>query len=169
MFKKGYEAMTIKDICDQANVGRSTFYAHYRSKDELRRSSFEHLRRLLHERQKNALAQTAGGSHRHFGFSLAHFEHAREHIALYRALTGTRGAAIALTSIRKVLCELIRTEIASTESDHSADSVATELTVQFVVGAYMAVLTWWLEQGAKPAPEEMERLLRRLLTTGVTT
>jgi hypothetical protein len=26
--KKRYEAITIKDICDAANVGRSTFYAH---------------------------------------------------------------------------------------------------------------------------------------------
>jgi AcrR family transcriptional regulator len=32
---KGYEAITIKDICDAANVGRSTFYAHYTSKDQI--------------------------------------------------------------------------------------------------------------------------------------
>src|SRR3974390_1680807 len=46
ILKKGYEAMTVQDICDTANVGRSTFYAHYTGKDDLRRKSFEHLRKL---------------------------------------------------------------------------------------------------------------------------
>ena len=45
ILKKGYEAITIQDICDEANVGRSTFYAHYTSKDDLKRSGFERLRK----------------------------------------------------------------------------------------------------------------------------
>jgi AcrR family transcriptional regulator len=28
ILRKGYEAITIQDVCDEANVGRSTFYAH---------------------------------------------------------------------------------------------------------------------------------------------
>src|SRR5260370_934700 len=39
ILKKGYEAITIKDICDAANVGRSTFYAHSKSKGGLMRCS----------------------------------------------------------------------------------------------------------------------------------
>src|SRR5882757_3317289 len=75
--KKGYEAITIKDICEAANVGRSTFYAHYTSKDDLKRSGFEPLRRLLVERQREALARDDRS--RSLGFSLAMFEHARDH------------------------------------------------------------------------------------------
>ena len=52
----GAEAITIKDICDVADVGRSTFYAHYTGKDDLKRSGLEQLRRQLMERQKQALA-----------------------------------------------------------------------------------------------------------------
>src|SRR6185503_20627146 len=33
--ERGYDAITIRDIVDRANVGRTTFYLHYRSKDEL--------------------------------------------------------------------------------------------------------------------------------------
>ena len=44
--KKGYEAVTIKDICEAARVSRSTFYVHYTCKDDLKRSGFEPLRRL---------------------------------------------------------------------------------------------------------------------------
>ena len=43
IMKNGYEAITIKDICDAANVGRSTFYAHYKSKDDLKRRGFRAL------------------------------------------------------------------------------------------------------------------------------
>jgi AcrR family transcriptional regulator len=56
--KKDYEAITISDICDAANVGRSTFYAHYTSKDDLKQSGLDHLRRMLVDRQKNALVET---------------------------------------------------------------------------------------------------------------
>ncbi|MBN9138523.1 MAG: TetR family transcriptional regulator, partial [Phyllobacterium sp.] len=55
--KKGYEAITVEDICDVANVGRSTFYAHCTGKDDLKRRGLdEHLRALLSARQKEALA-----------------------------------------------------------------------------------------------------------------
>ena len=47
ILQKGYEATTVEDICEAANVGRSTFYAHYTSKDDLKRSGLESLRRLL--------------------------------------------------------------------------------------------------------------------------
>ena len=56
ILKKGYEAVTIKDICDAANVGRSTFYAHFKSKDDLMRSHLEPLHKLLVDRQRDALA-----------------------------------------------------------------------------------------------------------------
>ena len=32
---KGYQATTVQDIIDRADVGRSTFYSHYESKELL--------------------------------------------------------------------------------------------------------------------------------------
>src|SRR5580698_1580477 len=80
ILEKGYEAITVDDICAAANVGRSTFYAHYTSKDDLRRSGLEHLRKLLVNRQKDALAKPGDIRDRSLGFSLTMFEHAHEHI-----------------------------------------------------------------------------------------
>ena len=39
--ERGYDAITIQDIVDRANVGRTTFYLHYNSKDELFMSCHE--------------------------------------------------------------------------------------------------------------------------------
>src|SRR3954463_5908055 len=84
--KKGYDAITVDDICTAANVGRSTFYAHYTSKDDLKRSGLDQLRRQLVDRQKEASAASGAG---HLAFSLTLLEHARDHLHHYRALVGS--------------------------------------------------------------------------------
>ena len=168
ILKNGYEAITIQDICDEANVGRSTFYAHYTSKDDLKRSGFEHLRKELVNRQRDAQAAPGDVKDRSLGFSLIMFEHARDHIDLYRALVGGRGGAVSLGQIRKILSDLVRNEFAATADKNSADSPPRELAVQYVVGAYMSVLTWWLDGGAKLPPKRIDAMFRRLATEGIT-
>jgi AcrR family transcriptional regulator len=168
ILKKGYEAVTIQDICDEANVGRSTFYAHYTSKDDLKRSGFEHLRKQLVDRQREAQAASGDIESRSLGFSLTMFEHARDHIDLYRALVGGRGGAVSLGQIRQILSDLVRNEFVATAGKNSADVVPRELVVQYVVGAFMAVMTWWLDGGAKLPPERIDAIFRRLATEGIT-
>jgi AcrR family transcriptional regulator len=153
ILKKGYEAITIQEICDEANLGRSTFYAHYTSKDDLKRSGFEHLRKELVNRQRDAQAAPGDVKDRSLGFSLIMFEHARDHIDLYRALVGGRGGAVSLGQIRKMLSDLVRNEFAATVDKNSADIIPRELAVQYVVGAYMSVMTWWLDGGGEAAAE----------------
>jgi AcrR family transcriptional regulator len=162
ILKKGYESVTVQDICDAANVGRSTFYAHYTSKDDLKRKGFEKLRKLLVDRQREALATAADHGDRSLGFSLAMFEHARDHLDHYRALVGGRGGAVSLGSISRILSDLVRNELAATTGKKSADAIPRELVVQYIVGAYMAVMTWWLDGGAKLPPERIDAMFRRL-------
>src|SRR5882672_9593507 len=167
ILKKGYEAITIQDICDEANLGRSTFYAHYTGKDDLKRSGFEHLRKELIDRQREARAAPGAVKDRSLGFSLTMFEHARDHIKLYRAMIGGRGGTVSLGEIRKILSELVRHELAATAGKNAADSIPRELAVQYVVGAFMAVMTWWLDGGAKLPPKRIDAMFRRLATEGI--
>jgi AcrR family transcriptional regulator len=167
ILKKGYEAITIQDICDEANVGRSTFYAHYTSKDDLKRNGFERLHKELVDRQREARSAPGDIKDRTLGFSLTMFEHARDHIDLYRALVGGRGGAVSLGEIRQILSDLVRNELAATGGKNSADIVPRELVVQYVVGAFMAVMTWWLDGGAKLPPKRVDAMLRRLATEGI--
>jgi AcrR family transcriptional regulator len=167
ILKKDYETITIQDICDEADVGRSTFYAHYTGKDDLKRSGFEHLRKHLADRQRSALAIPGDIRNRSFGFSLTMFEHARDHREFHRALVGNRGGTIALCGIRQIISDLVRDDLAATRGNSSSDAVPRELMVQYIVGAYMAVLTWWLDGGAQLPPQRVDEIFRDLATQGI--
>jgi AcrR family transcriptional regulator len=165
--KKRYDSITVADICETANVRRSTFYGHYASKDDLKRSGLQHLRQTLIENQENALATPDRVTERHLAFSLPMFEHAREHVEAYRALVGTRGGEVALGAIREILSDLLRRELSANASEKPVDVMPRELVIQIVVGTYMTVLTWWLDGGAKLPPHQIDAMFRRLATKGL--
>src|SRR6516165_2809934 len=134
----------------------------------LKRCGFEPLRRLLLERQRDALTAEGDLRDRRFGFTLAMFEHARDHRNHYRALVGNRGGVVSLGTIRKILSEVVRDELAATSGKNSTDTIARELAVEFVVGAFMAVMTWWLDGGATLPPRQVGAMFRRLAIEGAT-
>ena len=161
--QKGYEAITVEDICARANIGRSTFYAHYTSKEHLMRSGLTNIRRaFIGLRSDPSAPSTATGG---LSFSLIMFRHARDHLHLHRALVGGRGAAIARDAVRQLLCEQVRGELSA--ADQAAkDAMPREFVVQYLVGAFMALMDWWLEAGAKTAPEKMDAMFQRLAADG---
>jgi AcrR family transcriptional regulator len=159
ILRRSYEAITIKEICAAADVARSTFYAHYTGKDDLKRDGLERLRtRLLDEVGRQGALR--------FAFSLPMFEHARDHLDMYRALAGSTGRAIALGGIRQILCELVRKEV-KREGKKISDA-RRELIVQYYVGAYMSVLTSWLDGGANLPVDQVDVLFRGLALEGIT-
>ena len=158
ILRKRYEAITVQDIIDEADVGRSTFYTHYKGKEDLLRASFETLRAVLTE----AATAERGQSGEPFPFSLALFEHACTHKHIYRALAGGRGAVVVGKQMRHVLADAVRKQLAN-----EPDSIPAEIRVQFVVDAFLAVLSWSI--GRKPAlpPPRMDAIFRRLVLHGL--
>ena len=41
------------------------------------------------------------------------------------------------------------------------------LATEYVAGAFMAVLTWWLDHGARLPPQEVDVIVRRLVMQGL--
>jgi AcrR family transcriptional regulator len=159
MVEKGYEATTVQDIIDRANVGRATFYAHFADKETLLASRIEDLRALLAQRQREAVQP--------LGFSLAMFEHAREHLPLYGAIIGRESGAFVLQRIHRTIADLVAPDLKAVGFKGTAEQRA--LAVEFVAGAFMAVLTWWLDHDAKLPPQDVDAVFRDLVIRGLAT
>lgn len=163
--EKGYEATTVQDIIDRANVGRSTFYAHFADKESLLFSGIEDLRTFLRQQQSLALAASGAAHERGFGFSLAMFEHAKGHAPLYRAMVGKQSGAVVTQRISTLIVDLVRDDL--TALGYKATPSQRDLIAQHVGGGFMGVLTWWVDHGVKLPPHEVNVVFRRLAMDGL--
>jgi AcrR family transcriptional regulator len=157
MIEKGYDATTVQDIIDRANVGRATFYAHFADKQTLLSSRLEDLRGFLSQRQRQAPGSLA--------FSLAMLEHARAHLPVWVAIVGRKAGTLVLQRIQAIMADLVEADIRALVFKRTPAERA--LAVQYIAGAFMAVLTWWLDRGAKVGPEEVDAIFRRLVMQGL--
>lgn len=164
ILRKGYAEITVQNIIDEADIGRSTFYAHYTGKEDLLRSGFEMLRAELTGVRRAARAGTEGSQRKPLGFSLAMFEHAAGYADIYRALVGGRGGLVAINEIRRVLSDMVKEELSGARDDRG---LARDLRIQFVVDTFLTVLTWWLERKPALPPAEVNAMFRRLAFDGI--
>lgn len=164
MAERGYESVTVQDIIDRADVGRATFYAHFADKRTLLGSRLEDLRAGLAERQREALA-ASGDRARGLAFARPMLEHAAGGLALWRALVGRESGAIVLGRIHEIVAELVRTDLAALGVGRGTPN--RELVVQHLTGAFMGVMTTWLDDGARLSVDEVDALYRKLATRGL--
>ena len=71
ILRKGYDGITIQEIIDEADIGRATFYAHYRGKEDLLRGGFEALRAELKAARRTASSKRGVEQDGPLAFSLA--------------------------------------------------------------------------------------------------
>lgn len=159
--EKGYEAITVADLIDRADVGRSTFYSHYTDKDDLLEDGLATLRSLI---DASATGGTTAGVLR---FSLPFLRHIDVHRRLARALLGHHGRGGRnglLPQIESILADIVRAEFAALPVSRN---VPAEALVRFVVGAYTALLQWWLDSPTPVTPEELDRMARALMEPAI--
>jgi AcrR family transcriptional regulator len=158
--EKGFEALTVQNVIDRANVGRATFYAHFDSKEDLLASGIDNLRELLKQRQREAPSRRESDE-RLFAFSRELFTHANEHRTVFRAMVGKRSGAVVQLLLQKMLVDLVRDEVKATwwgvESDTPVEAVS-----QFIGGGLFGLLLWWGNGKVRMAVEEVDSVFRRL-------
>ncbi|WP_167364981.1 TetR/AcrR family transcriptional regulator [Mesorhizobium qingshengii] len=154
--ERGYAAITVDDICRKANVGRSTFYTHYTDKDALRSATLEaHLRSLSREQ----LSKEERTGSRVFDFSLPMFEHAQAFRSLHHALLASSGDTIH-DQMRQRIQRAVRAELSGKRVGEAG--VPIEFAVQFIAGAFLAVLAWWLPSDMKLSPAHVDELFQKM-------
>jgi AcrR family transcriptional regulator len=152
IIRKDYESITVQDLLDEADIGRSTFYAHYAGKDDLLRKGFEHLRTEL-------TAACDGVGPAPLAFSSAMFAHAERYKEIYGALVGSRGNSIVLAEIRRVLLEFIEPQLKGA----AAGDVPSELVARYIADGFQSMLTWWLERRPELTSREVDRMFGQLV------
>ena len=147
-----YEDIAVEEILATANVGRSTFYTHYKSKDDLLEHGLEQLRALLSSASGSGMDQCR-----------ALFRHVSEYRDVRLALAGGRGEVIIVSALGGVLDKTLRRSLRAT----GPNSLPRELLIEHTVATIHTVLRWWLREGnAGVTPDEADRIFRTLLLSG---
>jgi AcrR family transcriptional regulator len=165
ILEKKYESITVQEILDRADVGRSTFYVHFRDKDELLVSGFGELQSLLKSAQAASAALPGKSYERVIGFSLAMFEHASEYRRVNRALFGSKAEAIVRRQIHSVLASIVgkEVEVQFRRQKRVTSSVSPELLTHFLLSTYISVMSWWLNAKNPAPPKEIDASYRHLV------
>ena len=165
--EKGYDRITVQDILDRADVGRSTFYAHYRDKEELLLSGFEDIRSVL-AAERGAAERGAGRKNNFLQPMLVVFQHVERHRHSWAPLVRKGGADVISRILRKNVTDLVREDFRLEFPDMKRNPTQPEAALQFLVSACMGLLTWWLDNDdVAYSAEEIHSLFRRLATQGV--
>ena len=160
--EKPYDAIVVQEILDRANVGRSTFYMHFRDKDELLVSGIHDMLRAV---QKTEAPSSGKRYERIIRFSLPIFEHIQRHRHTGAAKMGTRGRAIIHEHLQKVLAELIANDLKKDFQSRrkTTRQLPSDLLVQYIASTFTLVLNWWVESRNPLAPDEIDDVFRALV------
>jgi AcrR family transcriptional regulator len=173
---KGYDAITVQDILDKANVGRSTFYAHFLDKHDLLMGGLERLKTGLAEQQEVTLTHisvapdssgSSGMNVRPLAFSLPMLLHVKSHHRLYKAFVGRQSGTMVMFHIQRLLADLARAEIQGRLPPKTQSSIPIEAVVQTTIGAYLALLGWWMDHKMPCSAEELDAMFQRLVLPGL--
>jgi AcrR family transcriptional regulator len=160
--EKGYEALSVQDIIDRANVGRATFYAHFDNKEDLLVSRLEGLRVSLQAHQRQALAQATRAEDRVFAYSREMFVHVNEHRTVFRSMVGKRSGAVIQHLFHKMLVDLVREDVKALLPQKAGGATPHEAIVQLIAGGLFGLVLWWVDGSMKLSVEEVDTLFRRL-------
>ena len=155
--EKDYSSITVGDIIERANVGRSTFYAHYRDKDSLFVGEMDRVIDVLNHRIPNQEESP-------FFPSLGLLRHVGEEYELYKALLWTPGIDLMIKHMQKSLSQ--RVEQGLQKSARELE-VPIPILASFMVGSFLTLLRWWLENKMVYSPEEMDKIFRKLTLAGI--
>jgi AcrR family transcriptional regulator len=159
--EKPYDSISVKEILGRADVGRSTFYTHFRDKDELLVSAIHD---LLRSAQPDNMPSPAKRSERMLGFSLPIFEHIDRHRRAGDAGIGARDRARLHDHLRQVLAELIAEDVAKglPGQGRAIARIPPRLLVEYLSSTFVLVLNWWVESRNPLPPSDVNDVFRAL-------
>jgi AcrR family transcriptional regulator len=164
ILRKGYEALTVQDIIDEADVGRSTFYAHFTGKDHLLRAGFDAFRKELAASLPPPPGPAAEPDEALAEAGLALYAHAGQYRHVYEALIGGRGGVVVDREFRRIVTDIMRDRLAPLPA---GGDVPAPLRLEFTVATFLTVLEWSFSRKSPPSAEALNAMFLRLSGGGL--
>lgn len=160
MHEKNFEDITVQQVLDRAGVARSTFYKHYRDKDDLFVSDVEDFLEMF-----SMALKRHGDSCKRLAPVRELFAHVREFREFYLALVTSGKLTDVHTLGRGFLARSIdeRLQMAGMETD----ALRRAAQAHALAGSLFSLLDWWVNKGMKADPQEMDDLFHQMAWNGL--
>jgi len=161
ILEEGYDEISILDITEKANLGRATFYLHFKDKDEL---LLEVMDQLVMDFLEQVPQLTAAHWHLEDTKKIVKlFEFAAEYYDLYRILTISKGGITAARQLQHIIASNIAEFI---QSAVAAKDVVPALPIDFIAnhftGSLLSTIYWWLDHDLPYTPDEMAVMFQKI-------
>lgn len=172
ILEKGYDAVTIEDVTNRADLGRTTFYLHYRDKEELLLESIETIASDLKEQIgiSNISPDMVQMNENRIGLIAVSrvFYHASEHSDLYRIILNGGAAKQVQDTIRDIITETAMEFLQQRMRNEKSlvPAVPLEIVASYLASSLLGLLTWWLEKGMTYSPQQMAEYYLSLFFAG---
>ena len=163
--EKGYDAVTVQEIADRADLNRATFYLHFDGKEDLLVAGLEErFDELVSTMNQVSAAEPVWENPAH---DLLLFRHVAENAAVYKALIGDRGLGWVMHRVIGYIAREVERELAQDMPPGMRVAAPLPVVAHFTAGALFGLIAWWLANDLPYSPEEMARIADRLCVRGV--
>lgn len=163
--EKGYDALSVQDITDKADLRRATFYLHYTDKDELLEAVLHEIfDELVKELEPLIQSDALGGKTQMETFAVM-YRHIAANNRLYRIILSGQGGAATARSIREYLAG--HTLAMLKRLPPANVSMPVDVLANYMAGAELNLMTWWLENDQPYPIEQMATMTQQLILGGV--
>jgi AcrR family transcriptional regulator len=162
MTEKRYDDITVQDIIDRANVGRSTFYAHFQDKEDLADGMLIHnLDGLVNVMEQNQ------PDPQNFLPGVGLFEHIHEHYSTFKAMTSGRGMDFFFQKGQAYWSGQMSTRLQAMLPAGQTPKVPIPVLAHYVSGTFVNLLKWWVDNKMPYTSEQMAEMVKILVMPGV--
>jgi AcrR family transcriptional regulator len=161
MQEKKYSNITVQEIIDKANVGRSTFYAHFETKDELLSSCIETIFEMLNQPITGCVEQT--GTETRLIPVAELFEHVKENSRLIKGLMVMESSEIPLHKIQFYWNKKIEEYLCTQLTNSKEPRVPLDVLTNHITFTLIDLLKWWVNCNMPYTPQQMDQYFHALI------
>lgn len=162
--EKNYSKITVQEIIDTANVGRTTFYAHFETKDDLLKALCENLfshiiSSALDCTHTHGLYSDKNAPESVFCHLLQHLQEDENNIL---ELLSCESSEVFLRYFKDSLNELIQTQFVNQNRKNNMD-IPQDFLINHISGSFVDMVLWWIKGQMKQTPEELDQYFRAVI------